>query len=116
MRQGHVPQRQHCRDSMHFSAHFTQSVYTEIAKVPYGKVISYGQLAMLSGHPGAARAVGQIAHFGPPHLPWHRLVHANGRLANGYVPGGPICQKETLLKEGVVFNRDLVVMRESQWL
>lgn len=99
---------------MRYSADFQQAVFTEIAKVPYGKVISYGQLAMLSGHPGAARAVGQIAHFGPPDLPWHRLVYASGKLANGYVPGGPAHQRVLLESEGVRFQSGKVLMRDYQ--
>ena len=87
-----------------------------MAQVPYGRVVSYGQVAVCCGHPGAARTVGQVAHFGPPHLPWHRLVHANGGLASGYVPGGFIRQKELLLEEGVAFNGDLVIMKEFQWI
>lgn len=99
---------------MQFSAYFTQAVYSQIAKVPTGKVISYSQLALLSGHPGAARAVGQIAHFGPTHLPWHRLVHASGKLANGFVPGGPARQRQLLESERVKFYSDKVIMQDYQ--
>lgn len=101
---------------MQFSADFTQAVYTEIKKVPYATVISYGQLALYAGYPGAARAVGQIAHFGPPNLPWHRLVHANGKLANGYVPGGTAQQKKQLAAEGVFCrSNDTIDMELYQW-
>lgn len=99
---------------MRISENFAQVVYTEIAKVPSGKVVSYGQLAILCGHPGAARAVGQIAHFGNTELPWHRLVHASGKMANGYVPGGPVRQRRLLESEGVKFYKDKVIMRDYQ--
>lgn len=99
---------------MRYSADFKQAVFTEMAKVPKGKVVSYGQLALYSGHPGAARAVGQIAHFGPPDLPWHRLVHASGKLANGYVPGGPARQRQLLCSEGIRFYNNNVIMRDYQ--
>ena len=93
---------------------FTKAVYAEIAKVPAGSVISYSQLAVWCGHPGAARVVGQIAHFGDPLSPWHRLVDADGRLAHGYVPGGPTQQKQLLIAEGVRFSNDKVIMKEYQ--
>ena len=99
---------------MYQSADFSSAVSVEIAKVPSGKVISYGQLAVYCGRPGAARVVGQIAHFGDPELPWHRLVHANGKMANGYVPGGPLRQRRLLEEEGVKFHNDKVIMKDYQ--
>lgn len=102
---------------MYFSRHLTEAVYAQIAKVPRGRVVSYGQLAVLSGHPGAARVVGQIAHYGSPHLPWHRLVYTTGALANGYVPGGLYQQKKQLMAEGIIFHHanDVVDMELYQW-
>lgn len=94
---------------------FANDVYSLMADVPEGKVVSYGQVAVMCGHPGAARTVGQIAHFGPPELPWHRLVHSSGKMANGYIPGGPAEQMRRLAKEGVVFLGDKVHMKECSW-
>ncbi|CAN5293680.1 hypothetical protein BH10PAT2_BH10PAT2_2790 [soil metagenome] len=37
---------------------FKEEVYCLIKKIPAGKVATYGQVAALVGHPGAARAVG----------------------------------------------------------
>ena len=93
---------------------FAKNVYAYITTVPPGKVVSYGQLALLCGHPGAARVVGQIAHFGPSKLPWHRLVHANGAMARGYVPGGPDHQALLLTQEGVTFKNKKVIMDMHQ--
>jgi methylated-DNA-protein-cysteine methyltransferase-like protein len=94
---------------------FAKEVYQVIASVPSGNVVSYSQVAVLCGHPGAARVVGQIAHFGPPDLPWHRLVHADGKMANGYVPGGPTMQMSRLTEEGVVFHNEKVQMKDFLW-
>lgn len=93
---------------------FKRDIELFIASVPAGKVVSYGQVAALCGHPGAARVVGQIAHFGPPDLPWHRLVHSSGAMARGFVPGGPLQQKRLLEEEGVKFKGDLVIMKDFQ--
>lgn len=95
---------------------FAAEVYKVIASVPVGRVVSYSQVAVMCGHPGAARVVGQIAHFGPPDLPWHRLIHANGKMANGYVPGGPAQQRQLLQEEGVQFHNEKVNMKEYSWL
>lgn len=71
-----------------------------IARLPAGKVTTYGDLAAFVGHPYAARVVGGIAHFGDSSLPWHRLVNRFGGLALGY-PGGRKSQKSMLEQDGI---------------
>ena len=71
-----------------------------MAKVPAGRVTTYGDIAALCGHPYAARIVGGMAHYGNPDLPWHRLVNRKGGLAAGY-HGGRRAQREHLEAEGV---------------
>lgn len=68
--------------------------------IPAGSVISYGGLAALSGNASLSRQVGQLAHFGDSKLPWHRVIHADGRLAEGF-PGGVSRQAEALAEENV---------------
>jgi len=65
-------------------------------KIPHGKTTSYGDLATLSGHPGAARAVGGALNKNPlPILiPCHRVLNAKGQL-HGFATG--LLHKKTLL-------------------
>lgn len=79
---------------------FNEAVYQLMQELPSGRVTTYGDLAAMSGHPRAARVVGGIAHYGPESLPWHRLVHADGRLAIGF-PGGVEVQRQLLEAEGI---------------
>lgn len=81
---------------------FTNCVLNVVKTIPSGRVMTYGQIAAICGHPTAARVVGQIAHFGDPNLPWHRVVNAKGGMANGYVPNGPEFQAKLLKSEGVI--------------
>lgn len=76
------------------------AVYQLIGELPKGRVTTYGDLAVLAGHPGAARIVGGIAHQGPEGFPWHRLVNARGGLAFGY-PGGQDAQRVLLEADGI---------------
>lgn len=76
-----------------------------MARIPRGRVMTYGQLAALCGQPRAARIVGGIAHFGDPDLPWQRVVNKSGGLASGY-PGGRSGHRQVLEAEGVVVNDD----------
>lgn len=80
---------------------FRDKVYELVAGIPKGRVMTYGQIAALSGRPRAARIVGQIAHFGPLELPWQRVVNREGGLARGYTTGGVEAHKRDLEVEGI---------------
>ncbi len=79
---------------------FRQAIEAIMARLPAGCVTTYGDVAARAGHPYAARAVGGVAHYGDPHLPWHRLVNQQGGLARGY-PGGMEVQRRHLEEEGI---------------
>lgn len=91
---------------------FREHVYAYVVEIPAGRVMTYGQLAALSGHPRAARIVGGIAHFGPEALPWHRVVSKQGRLADAF-PGGRSEQARRLEAEGVIVNAEYGVNIEN---
>lgn len=78
---------------------FRDRVYEVVASIPEGKVMTYGDIAALAGHPYAARQVGGLAHFGPPELPWHRVVNRLGECAAGYY-GGKAGHQSALEAEG----------------
>ncbi len=93
---------------------FSQEVEAIVAKIPRGRVMTYGQLAALVGRPRAARQVGGIAHFGNPKLPWQRVVNKQGGLAKGF-PGGREEHAAMLRDEGVVVNNHTVNIAELLW-
>jgi O-6-methylguanine DNA methyltransferase len=74
---------------------FQQKVLRRVARIPYGKTMSYGDIARAMGQPGASRAVGSAnAHNHLPLvIPCHRVVAANG--LGGY--GGGLPMKQRLL-------------------
>lgn len=84
---------------------FRIRVEAVVSNIPYGKVMTYGQIAAICGQARAARIVGSIAHFGDSSLPWHRVVNKKGRLASGY-PGGRLGHKDHLQSEGVKVSDD----------
>lgn len=87
---------------------FINCVYNLVEQIPTGRVMTYGQVAAICNHPRAARQVGQIAHFGPPHLPWQRLVNRFGGLASGYY-GGKVGHRQDLEAEGVKVAKDFTI-------
>ena len=88
---------------------FAAAVYAVVAGIPRGRVMTYGQIAALTGHPRAARQVGQTAHWGPFDLPWQRVVNKSGGLAGGYTTGGREAHKHDLEADGVAVSSDYTV-------
>lgn len=75
---------------------FQQRVWEALQTIPYGTVLSYGELANKIGQPNASRAVGLANGRNPVSIvvPCHRVIGANGKLT-GY--GGGIERKQWLL-------------------
>ena len=69
--------------------------------IPWGEVVSYGELAALAGRPGAARAAGSFCAENRFSLviPCHRVVAANG--IGGYGSAGVELKRRLLALEGV---------------
>jgi len=67
---------------------FQRRVWIEIARIPYGKTISYAELAERAGAPGSARAAGAATGRNPLAMvvPCHRVVGSDGSLT-GYAGG-----------------------------
>lgn len=85
---------------------FRQQVLALTMQIPYGTVITYGQLAKKVGSPKAARAVGGAlgANPIPIIIPCHRVLASTGALT-GFSGAGGILMKENLLSlEGVDFR------------
>lgn len=85
-----------------------------VARIPPGRVATYGDVAALAGRPGAARAVGNVlARATKPGVPYHRVIAAGGALG-GY---SDLATKRALLTaEGHVVTRTRVRgFRTSRW-
>lgn len=83
---------------------FQQQVWLALRTIPWGKTISYGELAAKIGKPTAYRAVGMANSLNPVAivLPCHRVIAANAALT-GYA--GSLERKRWLLEhEGVAIH------------
>ncbi|MDQ3963044.1 MAG: methylated-DNA--[protein]-cysteine S-methyltransferase [Actinomycetota bacterium] len=76
---------------------FQLRVWKALRGIPYGKTVSYGEIARRIGSPRAVRAIGRANGSNPIAIivPCHRVIGANGTLT-GY--GGGLPRKETLLR------------------
>lgn len=80
----------------HFSNNFKKKVEDAVRSIPKGETRSYGEVAAIVGHPGAARAVGTImANNKDKTVPCHRVIRTDGRIG-GY--NGLKGEKEKLLR------------------
>ena len=87
-------------DAHGFTA-FERDVLRALARVPYGRAVSYGDLAAAAGRPYAYRAAGSVMARNPLPviLPCHRIVHSDGSL--GQYGDDPSWKPRLLRLEGL---------------
>ncbi|WP_281261191.1 methylated-DNA--[protein]-cysteine S-methyltransferase [Desmospora activa] len=80
---------------------FQQAIWNALNQIPYGKTVTYSQIAELIEKPQAVRAVGAAIGANPVliSVPCHRVIGKNGTLT-GY-RGGLEMKKHLLRLEGV---------------
>ncbi|MDD2388403.1 MAG: methylated-DNA--[protein]-cysteine S-methyltransferase [Desulfobacterales bacterium] len=82
---------------------FQKTVWRQLEKIPYGRVVSYSDIARDIANPNACRAVGNANHQNPVAIiiPCHRVIGKNGDLI-GY--GGGLWRKKWLLEHESAMN------------
>ncbi len=102
-------------------AYFEQ-VWTFVRQVPYGKVVTYGQIARSIGEPpasqlhdsafSAARLVGSAMAACPTDVPWHRVINAQGKVSSR---GDAARQVRLLEAEGLSLALGRINLSAHQW-
>ncbi len=84
---------------------WAEAVWKVVQDIPRGHVLTYGDVARLSGLPRQARRVSQAMRRAPRDvkLPWHRVINAQGKISFPPDSNGYQKQKNLLQEEGVVF-------------
>ena len=89
------------------------AIYTIVARIPEGKVSTYGAIAHVIPVPRGARGVGWAMARCPPDIPWWRVVSASGRITS---PDAQL-QIELLMGEGVaMMSHGVVDLRVARWV
>jgi methylated-DNA-protein-cysteine methyltransferase-like protein len=88
---------------------FYQQVYDLVRQIPKGRVMTYGQIAVLLGKPTASRAVGYALHRTPvgQNIPWQRVINSQGKISPrgaGDKLHDPPLQRLLLEDEGITFD------------
>lgn len=89
---------------------FKKRVLHVIKLIPYGHVMSYGQIALIVGTPRAARQVGGILNNSEESLPWWRVVNKVGEITiKGAKTADKELQRKLLKAEGIEVGEDFVL-------
>ena len=85
-----------------FMPEFQQEVLRQVYAIPYGQVMTYGEIAQRLGKPGASRAVGRANATNPmaPVIPCHRVLGSDHKLHGYGGPGGLETKAWLLRMEG----------------
>ena len=93
-------------------------IYDVVRQIPYGKVATYGQIAMRAGNPHWSQVVGYALHVNPDpqNIPCYRVVNRFGEPSPAFAFGGVNEQIALLQNEGVEFIDGRVDLSKSQWV
>ncbi|MGB2579648.1 methylated-DNA-protein-cysteine methyltransferase-like protein [Elusimicrobium simillimum] len=95
---------------------FNQRVYDIVRQIPFGHVLSYGNVAHLAGNYRASRAVGYALAACPGDVPAHRVLFKDGTLSRAFIVNGKNRQYTLLRKESVTFTKEKKVkMARHTW-
>jgi methylated-DNA-protein-cysteine methyltransferase related protein len=96
---------------------FFSKVHKTVAKIPYGKVATYGDIAEACGIRSSARTVGWALNGAKDSgLPCHRVVNRFGALTGKMHFGSPELMRDLLLSEGIEFDKDdCVILEKYLW-
>ena len=101
---------------------YFEQVWHFVRQVPYGKVVTYGQIAQALPHTenlefgekmvSPSQLVGGAMAACPEDVPWHRVINSQGKVSNR----PDMDRQQQLLKaEGVQFYQGRLSLNEYQW-
>ena len=92
-----------------------QAILAAVRRIPRGRVSTYGEIATVAGLPRRARLVGTVLKQTAVSVPWHRVINASGRISFTAGSTSHARQRALLEREGVVFRRDRIAIKEYGW-
>lgn len=94
-----------------------EKIYRVVKQIPYGRVATYGQVAVLAGNRRWSRVVGYALHSNPDPdtIPCYRVVNRHGEVSEAFAFGGGNRQIDLLKAEGVECINGRVDLETYQW-
>ncbi|MGD9588655.1 MAG: MGMT family protein [Pyrinomonadaceae bacterium] len=84
---------------------YRERVYAIVRQIPPGRVMTYGQIAMILGEGYTARTVGYVMHGAGDEVPWQRVINSQGKCSTGRLTLPHNLQQEILESEGIEFTK-----------
>jgi methylated-DNA-protein-cysteine methyltransferase related protein len=95
---------------------YRERVYKLVRQIPRGRVMTYGQIAILLGQGYTPRTVGFTMHGAhESHTPWHRVINSQGRCSTGGLLLPADKQQRMLEAEGVKFTDGKCDLKVFLW-
>jgi methylated-DNA-protein-cysteine methyltransferase-like protein len=95
---------------------YREKVFTLVASIPKGNVMTYGSIAAVLGEGYTPRTVGYVMHNSPDGVPWQRVINSQGKCSTGRLTIPLNLQQEMLEAEGIVFSKaGRCDLRMYQW-
>ncbi len=92
-------------DKLKLVGHYRKKVYQLVRRIPPGRVMTYGQIALILGERYTPRTVGFVMHGADEeNTPWHRVINSQGGCSTVRVVLPPDKQQRMLEAEGVEFD------------
>ncbi len=96
--------------------HYRAKVYDLVRQIPRGRVMTYGQIAIILGEGYTARTVGYVMHGSEDGVPWQRVINSQGKCSTSKLSIPMNLQQTMLEQEGVVFSdKDKCDLGKYQW-
>lgn len=91
-----------------------EQIYTVVAKIPRGKVMTYQQVARIVGTTPRVVGFAMAGNKNTDRVPCHRVIDSKGKL-RGYGYGGISIKKQLLEQEGIAFlNEETIDLQTAQ--
>ncbi|MCY7344635.1 MAG: MGMT family protein [Pyrinomonadaceae bacterium] len=84
---------------------YRQRVYEIVKQIPVGRVMTYGQIAVILGSGYTPRTIGFVMHAADTqNVPWQRVINSQGACSTGRMTVPINLQQQILESEGVKFS------------
>jgi methylated-DNA-protein-cysteine methyltransferase-like protein len=95
---------------------YRERVYKLVRQIPRGRVMTYGQIAIILGKGYTPRTVGFVMHGADEkQTPWHRVINSQGRCSTGGVVLPADKQQRMLEAEGIEFTNGKCDLQTFAW-
>jgi methylated-DNA-protein-cysteine methyltransferase related protein len=84
---------------------YRERVFEIVRSIPPGKVMTYGQIAIILGEGYTARTVGYCMHGADEGVPWQRVINSQGKCSTDKLTMPVSLQQSILESEGVTFSK-----------